>query len=110
VEAPEECDDGANNLQSANTYGPQGKCTSLCAKVKFFCGDGLLNGSEACDDKEKNTDTGYFPMLPAGITKPCSKACAFVPFCGDGSVSNGEQCDAGGRASTTCGADCKSRS
>jgi hypothetical protein len=46
VGAGEQCDQGAAN--SAKAYGP-GRCTDKCQSAPF-CGDGVRNGAEACDD------------------------------------------------------------
>jgi fibro-slime domain-containing protein len=52
------------------------------------CGDGVINGTETCDNGADNSDTAY---------GGCTTQCVFGPYCGDGNVdsSAGEQCDDG---------------
>jgi fibro-slime domain-containing protein len=66
------------------------------------CGDGIINGGEACDDGVNDGRYGG-----------CAPGCAMPgPFCGDGVVASGvEQCDDGRNVSTYnqsgCGPGCK---
>lgn len=75
IEAPEECDEGAENLDTKS-------CTSICKNA--VCGDGLLQtGVEACDDGNLSNDD------------ECTDLCALAS-CGDGLVFDGaEECDDG---------------
>jgi fibro-slime domain-containing protein len=54
------------------------------------CGDGVVTGSEECDNGADNNDTTY---------GGCTTECRWGPFCGDGVVQGEpdgpEQCDAG---------------
>jgi fibro-slime domain-containing protein len=52
------------------------------------CGDGVVNGTETCDDGPANSDTAY-----GGCTKQCTPG----PNCGDGKLDAefGEECDDG---------------
>ncbi len=51
------------------------------------CGDGVVNGSESCDNGDAaNSDTAY---------GGCTTKCAWGPYCGDGKVDASEQCDDG---------------
>ena len=52
------------------------------------CGDGIVNGSETCDNGPDNSDTAY---------GGCTTKCVFGPYCGDGNVdkAQGEECDDG---------------
>jgi hypothetical protein len=64
------------------------------------CGNGTIDGQEACDDGAANSD--YFPDA---CRLDCTK-----PKCGDGVVDKGEQCDPGGNgklADPNCDASCK---
>lgn len=74
VHAPkEECDDGAQNADTAH-------CTSACkAKV---CGDGLVQPGEACDGP------GDDMMMPI----PCTETCTLMT-CGNGVKDLYEACD-----------------
>lgn len=48
-----------------------------------ICGDGVINGGEACDDGANNSD-----LRPNACRTDCRRA-----YCGDGVVDRGEQCD-----------------
>ncbi len=77
----EECDDGSKNSDTA-----YGGCTTQC-RWGAFCGDGIVNGPEECDNGKDNGVQGG----PDG----CTLACTRPHFCGDGHVDTdrGEQCD-----------------
>ncbi len=55
------------------------------------CGDGIVNGTEECDDGAKNGEYGY-----------CGDSCTFASgsYCGDGVISGGEACDCGDSSTT----------
>jgi fibro-slime domain-containing protein len=107
--------------------------SSQCSPV---CGDGLVKGSEVCDD---GTNTGAYggcepgcmaraPYCGDGIVQnpqedcdngtnattygglspnQCAPGCKFAPYCGDGVVSNGEECDDGAQNGVgPCNTDC----
>jgi cysteine-rich repeat protein len=78
----EECDNGA-----ANNNELYGGCRLDCTYGPF-CGDGILNGPEECDDGQ-NTTTAY------GSTAGCAPGCLLPPRCGDLTVDPGEECDDG---------------
>jgi fibro-slime domain-containing protein len=96
---PEACDNGtAANLPTA--YGPT-SCTDQCLPGGF-CGDGLINGPEKCDDGQ---NTG----LPGSCKADCS---AYIPtkLCGDGMIQAPEKCDDGknnGTATSKCDTSCR---
>ena len=52
------------------------------------CGEGVINGSESCDNGPENVDDAY---------GGCTTLCTVGPFCGDGNVdaAHDEQCDDG---------------
>ena len=65
-----------------------------------ICGDGVVQGDEACDDQNDDDFDG------------CTNACAAGPVCGDSAVDDPEACDDGNRddddgcdasCQTTCG-------
>ncbi len=63
-----------------------------------ICGDGILEGDEACDDGEANSDNA-----PDACRTDCTEA-----RCGDGVVDRGEVCDDGNReAGDGCGPTCR---
>jgi fibro-slime domain-containing protein len=96
VTVSEECDDGANNSDSAC-----GACTSDC-KFGPRCGDGKTQTDcgEECDDG-----------VNIGGYNQCDVGCKLGPRCGDGVVQAdyGEQCDDGanngmpGACTANCG-------
>ena len=88
VDQGEECDDGAQNADTA-------ACTSTCKKAA--CGDGFLQTGEDCDDGAQNADT-------AACTSTCKKAA-----CGDGFLQTGEECDDGAQNGdmAACTSTCK---
>ncbi len=54
-----------------------------CRVVEPFCGDGVLDANEACDDGNNVDGDG------------CSANCTVESYCGDGVLDPGEQCDDG---------------
>ncbi len=52
------------------------------------CGDGIVQGAEACDDGDANSDA---------VSDACRLDCT-APACGDGVRDSGEQCDDGNRS------------
>ena len=52
------------------------------------CGDGVINGSESCDNGAANADDAY---------GGCTTLCTLGPYCGDGNLDGnaGEECDDG---------------
>jgi hypothetical protein len=61
------------------------------------CGDGVVNGTEKCDNGASNSDTAYGDGT-------CTKSCQLGPYCGDGRIqtANGEQCDSTPGCSNLC--------
>ena len=57
------------------------------------CGDGIINGSELCDNGKDNVDGAY---------GGCTTDCTLGPFCGDGNLDAefGEECDDGSNTTT----------
>jgi hypothetical protein len=108
------CDNGSANSDSA--YG-SGQCTLKCQPAAF-CGDGLKNGPELCDDGVNNgtpsslcdqncqlkcgnhvLDAGEQCDLGATLNiggyRGCNATCTLGPYCGDGFKQGSEQCDDG---------------
>jgi fibro-slime domain-containing protein len=67
------------------TVGQFNRTHTVC---KDRCGDGIVNGSEACDNGAANADDAY---------GGCTTQCTVGPYCGDGNVDTayGEECDDG---------------
>jgi hypothetical protein len=100
VEPGEECDFGSDaSTSSHNGDGSYGGCTSGCA-WGAYCGDGIVNGPEACDDGPAN---GALYGEPG-----CTFACTKARYCGDGivDVDYEEQCDLASFNSDACGGEC----
>jgi len=82
----EECDDGADNADEADA------CRRDCTLP--FCGDGIVDSDEECDDANGVDDDG------------CSNTC-LLPQCGDGVLNGEEECDDGNDVNTdSCRNDC----
>ncbi len=81
------CSDGNCDLGqicSTNSDCAGSPNPSVCTDRMNFCGDGVKNGAEACDDGARNGEYGF-----------CSWDCRGPgPRCGDGATNGGEQCDA----------------
>ena len=77
--------------------GSYGTCNKNCTLAPY-CGDGIVNGPELCDNGANNSDTAYGPGS-------CTKSCTLGPYCGDGRIqtANGEQCDP---PSNVCSSTC----
>ncbi len=85
-----ECEVGLECVRDVGTDYGFPYWVDVCSLV--VCGDGIAEGSEACDDG--NTSGGDY----------CSADCSEVTaVCGDASIGIGEQCDDGG---TTPGDGC----
>jgi MYXO-CTERM domain-containing protein len=79
VDDGEECDDGAANSDTAADA-----CRTTC--VHAYCGDGVEDSAEACDDGNNASGDG------------CSASCALEGSCGDGVIDAEEECDDGNYA------------
>ncbi|MBM4376583.1 MAG: DUF4215 domain-containing protein, partial [Deltaproteobacteria bacterium] len=90
---------GGDPNTSSSTSGTATSATSGAGGGNpGFCGDGLLDADEQCDDGAKNADS-------AACTSKCKKAA-----CGDGLLQLGvEQCDDGAKNadSAACTSKCK---
>lgn len=76
-----------------------GSCVTV--EPEEFCGDGVVNGEEACDDGTEANDGHY---------GGCNEDCTLAAYCGDG-IKNGEEaCDKGTEANVGgydgCKEDC----
>ena len=109
AEAPEQCDDGAQNADVAD------KCRKSC--MKPACGDSILDKNEVCDDgndlpidgcvacKKAACGDGFLQVgveecddgaNNADAPDKCRKICK-KPACGDAILDKGETCDDGNK-------------
>ncbi|HLM43180.1 MAG TPA: hypothetical protein VK458_04895, partial [Myxococcaceae bacterium] len=84
-------------------------CSANCRLS--VCGDGMVSGSEVCDDGNTITESACPYGTPSCMN--CNATCTAVlgltgPYCGDGLTSSGEVCDDGNTSACgTCGAMCQ---
>jgi parallel beta-helix repeat protein len=71
LDVGEQCDNGANNSDSAKNA-----CRTDCRRA--YCGDGTIDSGEQCDDGRSNSDTA---------ANTCRENCR-LPVCGDGVVDD----------------------
>ncbi|HEY1554446.1 MAG TPA: DUF4215 domain-containing protein [Kofleriaceae bacterium] len=86
--------------------GGDGETETNCPADCTGCGNGLLEGSEACDNGTENTDTPCTTPAyhnPPNTCSTCTTSCAIHtvegPFCGNGTCDTGE-------TKLSCPADC----
>ncbi len=88
----EVCDDGVND-------GAYGGCATDCQMRADYCGDGVVNGPEECDE-------GLGGNL--GDYDGCNPNCTLAAYCGDGIRQGEEQCDdANNNDADGCNRECK---
>jgi hypothetical protein len=83
-----------HELPGPNSDDAYGGCTTKC-KWGGYCGDGIVNGPEECDNgKDNGTQNGQ-----GGCTLGCTKQ----HYCGDGhaDTDRGEECDLGDKNGQT---------
>jgi len=96
IETGLRCGDGIVDTACGEQCDPPvpGRCDALCQRIPY-CGDGIVDPGEQCDDGNTNNCDG------------CSNACTLVTGCGDGVVCGTEQCDDGNTTSCDgCSATC----
>jgi cysteine-rich repeat protein len=82
---------------TAACRAPGRPCTDRDCIYVPYCGDGILNGPEECDDG-----------ILDGSYGGCTPQCKLAPHCGDGVVNGPEECDHGadngrdGMCSSSC--------
>jgi fibro-slime domain-containing protein len=118
IEFGENCDDGnivsGDGCSSGCVVEPHYMCrmasadagvASICTH-DIVCGDGLIEGTEACDDGNTTSGDGCSSTctLECGWECPPGTLCRAAK-CGDGLVAGDEQCDDG---NTTNGDGCSS--
>jgi hypothetical protein len=102
----ESCDGSQGLVNCSTGTAPNGnsyynnknvQCSGTCSYNYSncdYCGDGVKNGSEACDSGTGTNRTGW------GALQACNTACnAWAPFCGDGTLHR-EDCNAASEGAT----------
>ena len=77
--------------------------TDTCPEDCSVCGDGMVTGSEACDNGV-NDDAPYTQDEPS--RDACAPGCVAVAWCGDGIVTGPESCDDGNDLNEECSDEC----
>lgn len=123
----EGCDDGKENGSTVCKYDthPAGgtntckicdaTCTAFVDHTGPYCGDGLKDGNETCDDGVDKNGTSYCPSVDGKRATAscliCNNDCTQYRqggYCGDGTKGDDEQCDdAKSFTCGTCSADCR---
>ncbi len=96
IEGGLRCGDGTANAACGEDCDPPvpGRCDAQCGRIPY-CGDGITDPGEACDDGNTND------------CDACSNSCTPVTGCGDGVVCGIEECDDGNAGSCDgCSAAC----
>ena len=78
------CGDGIVNDGEECDDPNDPRCSDDCMIIPPFCGDGIVDMGETCDPP------GSVPDTPPGNENVCRDSCT---YCGDGIVDNGEECD-----------------
>lgn len=85
---------------------PVAGCASPPCDPEPVCGDGVIEGAEACDDDNAAAEDGCSPACAvesgwvcAGAPSVCTVDCVDCDSCGDGAIDVGEACDDGARRS-----------
>ena len=98
---PEVCDDGPLN-------GTYGHCNITCTGIDRYCGNGMLDPGETCDNGSTGptANADYYSGPSSGLSVACDLTCHGIPgYCGDGIVQpDHEQCD--GNTQQTASAIC----
>jgi fibro-slime domain-containing protein len=86
--------------------GSGGGCDACSDVAPGFCGDGLIQPGEQCDDANMVSGDGCSvtcQIEPGFVCPTPGQPCMTIAKCGDGKVESGEQCDDG---NTTPGDGC----
>jgi cysteine-rich repeat protein len=95
-------------LSGTGAAEPGGLCVGVSPSACQFCGDGLIVGSEACDDGDLTAGDGCSAgcaVEPGWTCRGSPSSCATT--CNDSIIAGSETCDDGGRTGGDgCSATC----
>ncbi len=111
---PEQCDGGPKGVVGCSAdckletgYKCEGSPSTCTPTV---CGDGVIEGTETCEDEDGNTVPFDGCDANCNSEPDCSSASGMgcTSSCGDGLIIGDEECDDGnGSSGDGCSADCK---
>ncbi len=97
---PEKCDGDTITCTTTDGYSGTQTCKSDCSGYNTctsseFCGDGVINGNEQCDEGSNNGVVCNAPY--GGSCQYCDSSCKIQtkigPYCGDGIKQSNEACE-----------------
>ncbi len=117
IEGPEVCDGENLGFATCMDYGFYGgtlSCLADCSDFdssgcEGFCGDGIINGDEECDDGDTEPGDGCSPECTIEPGWDCEgEPSVCTPICGDGILAGDLECDDGNTDSGDgCSEECK---
>lgn len=117
IEGPEVCDGDNLGFATCMDYGFYGgtlACLSDCSgfdtsDCEGFCGDGIVNGDEECDDGNTEPGDGCSSECTIEPGWECEgEPSVCIPICGNGIIAGDQECDDGNTESGDgCSEECE---